>query len=400
MRKIITLLISIITIMLFLIACGNNDAVITNNLNIDTSVVTGISNSNNEEITEEESETTEEEAESETTEELPEEDVITYDEDPLYADENPAEGTSRSYLTNQWVTNEVQAIRPITVMFPTDQVAQPQYNIGEAGILYEIMAEGGISRMMGVIQGWHTMEKIGNIRSMRDYFVYVAKEWNPIMIHHGNIWYADEVLSTVDHIDGTTADSSTAFYRTADKEAPHNSFVSGSGILEYTNETGFSLVHTDAEYFDHFIFTGVAHQNAFADYTDVYDATYLDMSNAFAINTPYFEYNDDTELYDRFMYGKEHVDAATGKQLSFKNIIIQYAYWEEKPDGTYLTFLMHDNTRDGWYLTNGKAIHITWEKTSDTEPTKYYDDNGAEIVLNTGKTMIFIVQEDKEIHFE
>ena len=100
------------------------------------------------------------------------------------------------------------------------------------------------------------------------------------------------------------------------------------------------------------------------------------------------------------MYRKEQVDAATGKQLSFKNIIVQNTYWEEKPDGKYLTFLMHDNTRDGWFFTNGKAIHITWTKQSDTEPTKYYDDNGAEIVLNTGKTMIFVVQEDKSIYFE
>ena len=124
------------------------------------------------------------------------------------------------------------------------------------------------------------------------------------------------------------------------------------------------------------------------------------MSNAFSVNCPYFEYNEEDGLYYRFMYGKEHVDAATGKQLSFKNIIVQNTYWEEKPDGKYLTFLMHDNTRDGWFFTNGKAIHITWTKQSDTEPTKYYDDNGAEIVLNTGKTMIFVVQEDKSIYFE
>lgn len=396
MKKLTTLIISILLAVTLLSACGKENTATTNNgannLNIDTSVV------NTSEDTSIENDTTSDDTNSETNEE--EAEAISYDEDPLWADEHPLTGTTRSYLTNMWISIESQAIRPITVMFPTDQVAQPQYNIGEAGVLYEIMAEGGISRMMGVIQDWHTMEKIGNIRSMRDYYVYAAKEWNPIMIHHGNIWYADEVLSTVDHIDGTTSDSSTAFFRTADKEAPHNSFVSGSGILEYVNEANFSLVHTNDDYFDHFTFTTVAHQNTFSDYSEVYDATYLDMSNAFAVNTPYFEYDEEKGVYYRFMYGKEHIDASTGKQLSFKNIIIQNTYWEEKPDGNYLTFVMHDNTHNGWYITNGKAIPITWEKTSDTDPTRYFDNNGAEIVLNTGKTMIFVVQEDKEIHFE
>jgi hypothetical protein len=391
MNKVKTLFTSLIIISVFLVACGENNTS-TNTLNIDTSVVTGENETNEEPDTEPIEEDT-----GEVEEEI---EIVTYDEDPLYADENPAEGTTRSYLTNMWVTNEVQAIRPITVMFPTDQVAQPQYNIGEAGVLYEIMAEGGISRMMGVIQGWHTLDKIGNIRSMREYYVYAAKEWNPIVLHHGNIWYADEILSTVDNIDGTSQYASIAFYRTADKEAPHNSFVSGEGILQFINESGYSLVHVNADYFNHFTFTTVAHQNSFVDYENVSTATFIDMSNAFPVNSPYFEYDEEKGLYYRFMYGGEHIDAATGKQLSFKNIIVQNTYWEEKPDGKYLGFLMHDNTRDGWYFTNGKAIPITWEKTEDTTPTKYYDENGAEIVLNTGKTMIFVVQEDKEIYFE
>ena len=59
----------------------------------------------------------------------------------------------------------------------------------------------------------------------------------------------------------------------------------------------------------------------------------------------------------------------------------------------YLAFQCHDTTRDGWYFTNGKGIHVTWEKTSDYSATRYYDDDGNEIRLNTGKTMICIVED-------
>ena len=52
---------------------------------------------------------------------------------------------------------------------------------------------------------------------------------------------------------------------------------------------------------------------------------------------------------------------------------------------------------DGYYITGGKAIHITWEKESDFAPTKYYDDNGNEIVLNPGKTFIAIAQEGRNV---
>ena len=53
---------------------------------------------------------------------------------------------------------------------------------------------------------------------------------------------------------------------------------------------------------------------------------------------------------------------------------------------------MHDTTNDGYFITKGKMIPITWEKTDDYGPTTYYDENGDEVVFNTGRTMIFVVQ--------
>ena len=86
------------------------------------------------------------------------------------------------------------------------------------------------------------------------------------------------------------------------------------------------------------------------------------------------------------------MDAATGKQLAFKNVLIQFTHHVVLDDNGYLAFQGSDTTRDGWYFTNGKGIHVNWRKTSDYGATRYYDDNGKEITLNTGKTMICIVQ--------
>jgi len=62
-------------------------------------------------------------------------------------------------------------------------------------------------------------------------------------------------------------------------------------------------------------------------------------------------------------------------------------------EGCILAFQCHDNTRMGWFFTNGKGIPIRWEKMSDFEPTRFYDEFDNEIEFNTGKTMILIIQD-------
>ena len=122
------------------------------------------------------------------------------------------------------------------------------------------------------------------------------------------------------------------------------------------------------------------------------------MSPTYPVTNSYFVYNPDTGLYDRFQHlsgaaDGPHIDKANDKQLSFKNVLIQNTYFEVRDQKGYLAFQCHDTTRDGWYFTNGRGIHVTWKKTADYSPTRYYDDDGNEIKLNTGKTMICIVED-------
>ena len=94
----------------------------------------------------------------------------------------PEEGMVRSALTHLWIPAELAEKRPIAVMYPIDKKAQPQYGLNKVDIFYEIMEEGDMSRQMGVIQDWEDLERIGNVRSIRDYFVYEALEWDSIIV--------------------------------------------------------------------------------------------------------------------------------------------------------------------------------------------------------------------------
>ena len=75
---------------------------------------------------------------------------------------------------------------------------------------------------------------------------------------------------------------------------------------------------------------------------------------------------------------------------------VHYDHFKKK---IFTWFQCHDTTRDGWFFTNGRGIHVNWEKTSDYGATRYYDDNGDEIVLNAGKTMICIVEDGDSFTF-
>ena len=81
--------------------------------------------------------------------------------------------------------------------------------------------------------------------------------------------------------------------------------------------------------------------------------------------------------------------------MTFKNVLIQNCTFHQYDENGYLIYNCIDaSSRDGYYLTNGKAIPVTWMKTGDAEPTRFFDENGDEISISTGKTYITLVPDD------
>lgn len=316
----------------------------------------------------------------------------------------PEEGMVRSPLTNEWVDAQTASLRPMAVMVPNDKGALPHYNLSNADILYECLVEGEITRLMAVYGDWTNLERVGNIRSCRDYFIYWAFEWDALYVHAGGPFYIDEVVGRKDthNINALTAPSGV-FYRTTDRSAPQNLYLDGADIYAEANRLGYPLT-ARADYIEsnHFQFASKSEPNTLEQYTDAAVAKKIDLANAYPTTKTWFEYNEEDGLYYRFQKtsGGAHMDQATGKQLAFKNVLVQFTYHEVRDAKGYLAFQCIDSTRDGWYFTNGKAIHVNWKKTSDYAPTRYYDDNGNEIKLNTGKTMVCIVQDGDTFSFE
>lgn len=294
-------------------------------------------------------------------------------------------------------------------MYPINKEGMPQYGYDKIDIFYEILEEDGMSRQMAIMKDWKDLDKIGNIRSIRDYFVYAALEYDPIIVHFGGpVVYVKDILTrsdvqNINGVGGELGDSYDAFFRENPdgRASEHTAYTKSELLLKACDTAGFQLNYRDdvfADYKDksHYQFTEASNKNTLEQYGDkAVPAESLDFSAAYPHDTPTFEYHADDHLYYRSIYGEPQKDGTTGTQLAFENVLVQWTYYEVRDDNGYLAFRMHDKTHDGMFITEGKMIHVTWEKDSDYGPTRYYDDNGDEITLNTGKTMVCVLTDDK-----
>ena len=116
----------------------------------------------------------------------------------------------------------------------------------------------------------------------------------------------------------------------------------------------------------------------------------------FKHNQSELKYNESTGTYDYYEYGSIHKDGEDGEPLSFKNVLLQNTTFSQLDENGYLIYNMINtgDPRKGYYITNGECVNVTWLKDSETAITKFFDENGDEIVINPGKTYIGLIPSD------
>ena len=312
------------------------------------------------------------------------------EEDEEYEDEpeeNTHDGMVRSTITGLYIDEELAKLRPLAIMMGNTKSAAPQSGISAASVVYEIPVEGGITRLMSIIEDYKALEKIGSCRSCRYYFCHYACEYDALYAHVGQSKYAKDTLAKpqVLNINGLKGECDSIFFRTKDRKAPHNCYAIGEQIYKYAEKkNGYGVMYPDGHK-AHFQFVG---DDEFNDLNDGESAVYVEPG--YSVDAPYFEYNSDDELYYRFQYKGKHVDLETGEQIACTNIIIQFVGISYLDDNESLK-ITTVGSGDGVFITRGKKIDITWKKDSEFEITHYYDKAGNEIKLNSGKTWILLV---------
>lgn len=308
--------------------------------------------------------------------------VITPEPTPVIIEESH-EGEMKSTLSGLWVPIEIGSKRPYAIQLSNFKTVRNQWGIGQADIVYEALVEGGITRFLAIGENF-TGDRIGSVRSSRHYFASFADEYDAIYIHYGKTKYAVTKLKKlgIDNLDGETGIGTTVFYRDKSMKAPHNAFTSLEKILKGIKQKGYDAERRQ-DFEPHYAF-----YEEDTELTNGMDCNKISIK--YPYNKPYFDYNPQDKLYLRYQFGEIHKDSNTGEQLSFKNIIVQFVKEWDIDKNDYQTMDLEDAEGSGYYITNGKKIDITWKKNEDNRWMRYYDSNGEELYINSGKTYIAI----------
>ena len=313
---------------------------------------------------------------------------------PVYAEEASTEGMYRSELTNEWIDEALKDQRPIAAMVDNELIALPHYGTADSDVVYEMMnstANDRITRLMVLIKDWEKIGQLGSIRSTRSTNIPLAAEWNAVLCHDGGPFYVDAYFAepyAKEHFSG-------GFTRVNNGKAiEFTEYITAADLESKFASTGFSRTYNEFRPEDdtHFQFID-------GDEEYMLDSRYTSVDTANTLSLPFYHnqskltYNTGTGLYEYSEYGELHKDAETDELLTFKNVLIQSMDFTLLDKNGYMVY-QYVGTGDGYYLTNGEAIPITWEKTGETEITRFYDQDGEEITLNTGKTYIALVPSD------
>ncbi len=283
--------------------------------------------------------------------------------------------------------------RPIAVMLDNNSSSWPHSGIQDAYLVYEIIVEGGETRLMALFKG-EDVEKIGSVRSARHYFLDYAMENDAIFAHFGQSPQAESDISrfNINNISGILEDGTT-FWRVTNKYAPHNAVTSTKNLLESAKSKGYRTTSTDDSVLNYvtdevLLDDGVGAISVTIPHSDLQTVKYV--------------YNEETKLYERYARGKVQNDELTSDIITTKNIIISFAdnYTLPNESVSGRQGLENIGTSEGYYITNGKAIKITVEKSSRSSKTIYKDLNGNEIDVNDGNTFINICPEGTDIILE
>ena len=315
-----------------------------------------------------------------------------------------AEGNSNQEGVAQQVKlSEIQIFsgndRPIAFMIDNNTNAQPQASINSTYMVYEIIVEGGETRLMALFKGT-TADEVGPIRSARHYFLDYAMENDAIYAHLGMSPQAERDFATFDieHINGQIYDTgksrtdSSLFWRESHKRAPHNAYTNTESILKIANDKGWRTSSDEESVLNY-----------------VSEEIFLNSENSITANTvtiPYssghdveYIYDATTKRYTRYSKDKKMTDEVTGEDVTTKNIIITFArnYTLNDGENKGRQDVVTVGSLDGYYITNGKAIKIKCNKNDRTEQTQYVDLQGNEIRVNDGNTWVNICPIDADV---
>lgn len=276
--------------------------------------------------------------------------------------------------------------RPVAIMIANNSRALPQRGVASADVIYEMLTEGGITRLMAMYADSTSIHTTGPVRSTRDQFVQFAYPSKAVLAHIGASVYGSNLIKhlgyqTLDGIHlGTIAfgfDAARCLPRPGGKLNEYCWFTDSGPIAE-----GMKVKEIPASAEVRTLFKFAKSPEEMRPDALRITASYSDVSAS------EFNFLPEEGLYSKTIFGQIHADE-DGTPLRFTNVILLRCNIGQKEDGVLPDFDLAGG--DGYYFHGGGAQALRWEKGDPTKPLRLFDLDGDELEIQPGKSYIGLV---------
>ena len=276
---------------------------------------------------------------------------------------------------------EESLLRPILFTINNHPDARPQSGIAYADFVYEMLAEGDVTRLLALYQS-QIPTNVGPIRSARSYFIDIAKGLDAFYVAHGYSPEAKAMLTngTVDNINGMNYDG-TLFQRSRERKAPHNSYMPGENVAAAAEKVGASLLYEKKVSFSFY------EEQDSVKIGMTANEVKMNYNNVGSFNSVY-TYDSETQTYARTSANTLTTDELTGEPIKLSNVLFfEMAH----------RIIDNEGRRDIDITSGGKAYvaqqgmlrEVKWENRDGLLVAVETD--GSEVALVPGQTWVHFV---------
>jgi hypothetical protein len=312
--------------------------------------------------------------------------------EPL-ANAEPTEQSIRRAIDGVMVPISRANAYPVGVVVENLVASRPQAGLEDANVVFEHLAEGGITRFLAVYASRDTIAKIGPVRSARQVHLDIAKELHFLFAHAGGSPEALKGIKSSGIDDFNQFFNGQYYWRDAERQktkaTEHTLYTSSELLARALRDFDAPLVGD----FEPWLFQDDA---SLSNRPSEPKSMTIDFSS-FNYKVEW-RYDRAQNVYTRYLAEQPHT-MENGKGISAKNVVVQYVPTSLADSAGRLQIdLVGEGV--GVLFQNGRAVNVTWKKDTATARTRYYDESNEEVRFVAGTTWVELLPNDREVSYD
>lgn len=303
-------------------------------------------------------------------------------------DTPPTKPKFYSPLTGLEVADEAATKQEVTgIMIENSEWARPQSGLNDAGVVFEAIAEGGITRFAALYQE-SKPQLIGPVRSVRPYYVDWMAAFDPTIVHIGGSANALSEVRNGGYKDADQFFNADYFWRAADRYAPHN---------VYTSFEKLDQLNKDKDYTSS-TFTGFPRKDDQPSATP--NASSIDIDISYALFNVHYDYDKGCNCYERLIAGEKQLDRETGNNAKPKVVVAMKVPTEIGMEDGMREQMSTLGSGTAYIFQDGAVTEGTWNKSDRKNQIVFKNSQNQEIKLNRGQTWISVTAPEKSVSWQ